>query len=179
MGPTALHSRRENLRGATLGLQRAFIRQGMLSAPINSAAEKYLTGLGHCSIFWAAWVLWAGAGSSGMQGHSTVRVWSWPFVLLPWSARPSHAITSYLKIHRCCGTRRTEGENILYCHFPPPHLSQLLPLPFSAQLVLSPPGCKSARAPRENVCSDRKLLFSRQELTQGLWLKEVFCIVYG
>lgn len=105
-----------------------------------------------------------------------------PFVLLPWSARPSHTITpqtSYLKIHRCCRTGRTQGENILYCHFPPPHLSQLLPLPFSAQLVLSPPVCESARAPRENVCSDRKLLFSRQELSQGLWLKEVFCIVYG
>lgn len=78
MGPTALHSRRENLQGATPRLQRAFIRQGMLSAPINSAAEKYLTGLGHCSVFWAAWVLWAGAGSSGMQGHSAVRVWSGP-----------------------------------------------------------------------------------------------------
>lgn len=154
---------------------------------------KYLSGLGGRSIFWAARVLWdPGQGTQRAQGcrdTGPVRAWCCPFV--PQSRQPTltamicktiphNKPSNFLcKNPQVLQDWQNRGRKHPLLSLPPPtHPFQLLPFPFSAQLVLSPPGCRSVRAGGEYVWSDRKFLFCRQELTEGLWLKKVFYILY-
>lgn len=151
----------EKICEGRLRWQRAFIRQGTLAATAHSAANSQVPD----RPWWLLHLLGClnpmgpGAGGSGSTGSTGTQGLLWgsgagPLspragsqcsLCLPGSARPSHTITpqTHLKLHRCCRTGRTERENILYCHIPPTHPFQLLAFPFSAQLVLSPPGCRS------------------------------------
>lgn len=71
VGPTALEGSRENLQGATLSdyEQHSPCRACSQLQPVHQQSTKYLTGLGDCSISWAAWVLWDVGW--GAQGHRT------------------------------------------------------------------------------------------------------------
>lgn len=72
VGPTALGGRRENLQGATLSDDKKHSR-GRACSPlrfIHQQTTEYLTGLGHCSILWAAWAPWD--PRQGEEGHRPV-----------------------------------------------------------------------------------------------------------
>lgn len=71
-GPTAPDGRRENLQGATLSDYKKHSR-GRACSPlrfIRQQTTEYLTGLGHCSIPWAAWARWD--LRQGEEGHRPV-----------------------------------------------------------------------------------------------------------
>lgn len=179
---------------ASFRLQKAFMRQGMLSTCslqlIHKQTMKYLMGLGNCSIFWFAWVLWD--LKQGGQGYRTCHpIWSegsgaaqvdplslrmQPSVSLQQCAKPQHSIprknfSDFLfKNPQVLKTGRTgwggRGGNIFLTVLTP-HLS--FPSLFLFSLFhLSQ--AASTRGGGEYVWSDGKLLFCRQENTEALQL---------
>lgn len=177
---------------------KVFMWQDARSATVNSPANnEVLDGPWQLLHFLACLSsLGPQAGSAGIQDlspHGSRRVWCCPAARVdPLSPRvgshrspcrnlqdhttSSHAITlqtSYLKIHRCCKTGRTERENIFFIVSSPPspppfiHFSSLF---LFSSFYLSQ--AASTGVGREYVWSDIKLLFYRQEPTEGLWLRK-------